>query len=112
MFCPIFSREGNFSDFYLASLDDKSHQKWGLSLTGRICFLTLEVDFDYEGSQTEIGKVAPLERVSIHLNPLYTSRDFHYNMLDKSICHFRGVVSTLSLILFLVENPVSKQCRL
>ena len=28
-------------------------------------------------------------------------------MLDKSICHFREVRSLLSLILFLMENPVA-----
>ena len=32
-------------------------------------------------------------------------------MLDKSICHFRGVGLFCTLILFLMENPVSKQCR-
>ena len=33
-------------------------------------------------------------------------------MLDKSICNFRGVGSILSLsFYFLMENPVSKQCR-
>ena len=34
-------------------------------------------------------------------------------MLDESICHFRGVRSILSLFFFyfLMENPVSKQCR-
>ena len=44
--------------------------------------------------------------------PLYTGGLFQYYILDKSICHFRGVRSILSLFLFLMENPVSKQCRL
>ena len=29
-----------------------------------------------------------------------------------SICHFRGVDLLVAFILFLMENPVSKQCRL
>ena len=33
-------------------------------------------------------------------SPLYTGGLFHCCMLDKSICHFRGVESILSLILF------------
>ena len=45
------------------------------------------------------------------INLLYTSGLFHYYMLDKFICHFRGVRSMLLLfILFLMENPVSKHC--
>ena len=45
-------------------------------------------------------------------NPLFTGGFFHYYMLDETICHFRGVRSTLSLfVLFLKINPVSKQCR-
>ena len=33
-------------------------------------------------------------------------------MLDESICHLRGVGSSLSLLfLRLMENHVSKQCR-
>ena len=41
------------------------------------------------------------------VNPLYTGGLFHCYILDKSICHFRGV----RYILFLMENPVSKHCR-
>ena len=46
-------------------------------------------------------------------NPLYTGGLF-CNMLDKSICNFRcvgGGGEVVSFILFLMENPVSKQCR-
>ena len=33
-------------------------------------------------------------------------------MLDESICHFRGVWSVLLyLFYYLIENPVSKQCK-
>ena len=44
------------------------------------------------------------------LTIVFTGKLFHCYMLDKSICHFRGVGSGL-LLLFLMENPVSKQCR-
>ena len=33
-------------------------------------------------------------------NLLYTGRLFYYYMLDKSICHFRGVRSILLLLLY------------
>ena len=33
-------------------------------------------------------------------NPLYTGRLFHCYMLEESICHFRGVRSTLSLLFY------------
>ena len=34
-------------------------------------------------------------------------------MLDESICHFRDIRSILFLFfVILMENPVSKQCRL
>ena len=36
----------------------------------------------------------------IILNPLYTGRLFYCYMLDKSICHVRGVVSILSLLFY------------
>ena len=54
-----------------------------------------------------------LKYLPSHLvNPLSTGELFHYYMLDKSICHFKGVWSTLSLLFyFLMEYPVSKQCR-
>ena len=45
------------------------------------------------------------------LNPLYTGGLFHCYMLDKFVCHFRGVRPILSLIVFLMKNPVSKQSR-
>ena len=33
-------------------------------------------------------------------------------MLDKAICHFRGVGSNLVLLfIFFMENPFSKHCR-
>ena len=44
------------------------------------------------------------------VNPLYTNGLFHCYMLDESICHFRGVGSILSLLVFLMGNPVSKHC--
>ena len=45
-------------------------------------------------------------------NPLYTGGLFHYYILEESICYFRGVRCILSLlIIFLMENPVSKHCR-
>ena len=34
------------------------------------------------------------------INPLYTGGLFHCCMLDKSICHFRGVSSILSLLFY------------
>ena len=34
------------------------------------------------------------------LNPLYTGRLFHCYMLVESICHFRGVMSILSLLFY------------
>ena len=43
--------------------------------------------------------------------PLYTGRLFHCYILDKSICHFRGVGSIFFFFSILMENPVSKQCR-
>ena len=33
----------------------------------------------------------------MNVNPLYTGRLFDCQMLDESICHFRGVRSILSL---------------
>ena len=41
------------------------------------------------------------------LNPLYTGGLFHCYMLDEAI----GLVYFVTFILFLMENPVSKQCR-
>ena len=38
--------------------------------------------------------------LKIKINPLYTDRLFRCCMLDKSICHFRGVWSTLSLFFY------------
>ena len=45
------------------------------------------------------------------LNPLYIGGLFQCYMLDRSICHLRGVMSILSLILFLMENYDSIYCR-
>ena len=37
---------------------------------------------------------------------------FHCYMLDESFCHFKGCrVYFVAFILFLMENPASKQCR-
>ena len=41
---------------------------------------------------------APPERVPINRNPVYTGGLFHCNMLNESICHFRGVRTILSLL--------------
>ena len=49
-----------------------------------------------------IGNVSLKELLS--LNPVYAGRLFPYYLLDESICLF------VSFILFLMENPVSKQC--
>ena len=48
------------------------------------------------------------------INPLCTGRLFHCCMLDESICHFRDVGSIFCRFyyFFLIENPVSKQCRI
>ena len=35
-----------------------------------------------------------------HFNPLYTDELFHCYMLDKSICHLKGVRSTLLLLFY------------
>ena len=44
------------------------------------------------------------------LNPLYTGGLFYCYMLEKSVCHFRGVGSILLLLFyFMMENPVNKQ---
>ena len=45
------------------------------------------------------GQTVQMQRLSCHclFNPLYTGELFHCYMLDKSICHFRGVGSILSL---------------
>ena len=46
------------------------------------------------------------------INKLYTGRLLHCSVLDKSIYLFRGVGSIFfAFIIFLMENPVSKQCR-
>ena len=46
------------------------------------------------------------------LNPLYIGRLFHCYMLDESIYHFGDIgVYFVAFILFLMENPDSKQCR-
>ena len=51
---------------------------------------------------------------SFGVNQLYTDRLFHCYVSDKSIsfCHFKGVrFYFIASSLFLMENPVSKQCR-
>ena len=46
------------------------------------------------------------------LHPLYTGGLIQCYMLNESICCFRGVgVYFVTFVLFLMENPVSKQCR-
>ena len=59
-----------------------------------------------------LGKVKTCQAVSClnsSFNPLYTGRLFHYYILAKSICPFWDLGYTVAFILFLVENPVSKQ---
>ena len=43
------------------------------------------------------GVVVICDSINFKLNPLYTGRLFHCYMLDESICHLRGVRSTLWL---------------
>ena len=46
------------------------------------------------------------------MNPLYTGGLFHCYLLDEPIFHFKErSVYFVAFILFLIENPVSKQCR-
>ena len=43
------------------------------------------------------GRVASTTTYSFIINPLYTGGLYHCYILDKTICHFRGVRSVLSL---------------
>ena len=48
----------------------------------------------------------------MRVNPLYTGRLFHCNIVDESSCHFRGVGSIfVAFVLVLMENPDNKQCK-
>ena len=38
--------------------------------------------------------------ITVSINPLYTGGLFHCYMLDKFICHFRGIGSILTLLLY------------
>ena len=51
---------------------------------------------------TDIGNNTPFFQLASFLNTLYIAGLFHCYVLDESICHFRDVWSTLSL-LFLME---------
>ena len=53
----------------------------------------------------------PSHRVNSSLIVDYTGVLFYCYMLDASICHFRVSGLFCRVILFLMENPVSKQCR-
>ena len=53
-------------------------------------------EYTFRGSNSVTFNFSSLLNES-SLNPLYTGRLFHCYMLDKSICHFQGVGSTLSL---------------
>ena len=44
-----------------------------------------------------LSKLSCKQTSLVHFNPLYTGRLFHCYMMDKSICHFRGVGYILSL---------------
>ena len=44
-------------------------------------------------------------------NPLYTGRRFHCFILDELTFHLRGVKSSITFILVLMENPGSKHCK-
>ena len=58
--------------------------------------MTLDV---YRGSKTTNQQQQQHEPVII-VNPLYTGGLFHFYMLDKSICHFRGVGSILTFLFY------------
>ena len=54
-------------------------------------------------SNEEFAKVVSFSRngrAPAHFNPLYTDRLLHCYMLDESICHFKGVGSILSFLLY------------
>ena len=46
-----------------------------------------------------------------YLNLLHTGGLFHYYMLDNSIFHLGCKVYFVAFNLFLMENPVSKECK-
>ena len=46
-----------------------------------------------------------------YLNPLHTGGLFHYYMLDNSIFHLGCKFYFVAFNLFLMENPVSKECK-
>ena len=52
------------------------------------------------------SKVATPEKVPIHPGPLYTGRLFHFFMLNKSSCPYRGVLFFDPFNLFLMENQL------
>ena len=54
----------------------------------------------------------PKKETVKHLDSLHTGGLFHCYRSDQSICHFRCWAYFVAFILFFMENPVSKQCRL
>ena len=67
-------------------------------------------DNNYNNNNNKTCSMQRLELTCI--NPLHTGGLFHGYMLDKSICHFMDVSSSYVIfIIFLMENPVSKQYR-
>ena len=63
-------------------------------------------------AKVEMPELPPLKVYLFTFNPLYSCGLFHCYMLDESICQFRGVnIYFVTFILFLMENPVSKQHR-
>ena len=58
-------------------------------ITFVICSLLSLVDKSFSGRHSVQAR-----------NPLYTGGLFHSYLLDESICHFRGVRSILSVLLY------------
>ena len=71
-----------YCDFLFSFLVDLPLSNAGLLLKERIC--------PFRSFGEEI----------LSFNPMNTGQLFHCYMLDKSICHFRGVGSTLLLLLY------------
>ena len=90
-------------------------QHYLLNNSDLVCFLLFQrnVDNTYHGGKLNLVSVVQLWNLCLHLyleklqqgiqysdNPLYTGGLCHCYMLDESICHFRGVGSILSLLLY------------
>ena len=53
-----------------------------------------------KGGKNGNDRVASPDIVSIHFNPFFTGGLLHCYMVVKSICHFKGVRSTLSPLFY------------